>query len=185
MTKKKKAVCTLHKWSNIYHLGGQDDFHCAPKLNKKFSRLLDKQVSSSHYLAMTFDETTKLETCIRGQLESQSFSLWAIAAIFASLKYSDAIPQDDSFGNMVNSLTLSLQSQAKVSFCVACFLQQKPRETFVSHLPASTHASVKHALLATPSPSLFADLVIKESFTQVKEDTNLAVVKNLFFCKGR
>ena len=67
-------------------------------------------MSSSRYLAMTLGETTKLETCIRGQLESQSFSLWAIAAIFASLKDSGAVPQDDSFGNLVNGLTLSLQS---------------------------------------------------------------------------
>ena len=129
---------------------------------------------------MTLDETTKLVTCIRGERESPSFSLWVIAAIFASLKDSGAIPQDDSFGNLVNSLTLSLQSQAKALFSAACFLQQKRRETFVSHLPASTHVSVKHALLTTPpSPSLFADSVIQELFTQVKEDTNLAVLKNL------
>ena len=73
---KKKAVSALHKWGDIYHLGDLEDFHRAPKLNEKFSRLLDKQVSSLRYLAMTLDETTKLETCIRGQLESQSFSLW-------------------------------------------------------------------------------------------------------------
>ena len=52
-------------------------------------------------------------------------------------------------------------------------------------LPASTHVSVKHMLLVTPSsPSLVADSVIKESFTQVKEDTNLAVLKNLCSAKG-
>ena len=83
---KKKAVSALRKWGDIYHLGDQDDFHRARKLNEKFSRLLDKQVLSSCYLVMTLDETTKLETCICGQLGSQSFSLWAIAAIFASLK---------------------------------------------------------------------------------------------------
>ena len=161
------------------------DFHHAPKPNEKFSRLPDKQVSSSRYLAMTLDETTKLETCICGQLESQSFSLWAIAAIFASLKDSGAIPQGDSFGNLVNSLTLSLRSQAKASFFAACFLQQKCQETFVSHLPSSAHASVKHVLLTTPSsPSLFADSVIKESFTQVKKDCNLAVLRNLSSAKG-
>ena len=81
-------------------------------------------------------------------------------------------------------LSLSLQSQAKASFSVAYFLQQKRRETFVSHLPASTHASVKHLLLVTPSLSLFADSVIKESFTQAKEDCNLAVLKNLSSAKG-
>ena len=134
---------------------------------------------------MTVDETNKLETCICGQLEAQSFSLWAIAAIFDSLKDSGAGPQDDSFGNLVTSPTLSLQSQAKASFSANCFLQQKRRETFVSHLPASTHASVKYELLATPSsPSLFVNLMIKESFTQMKEDTNLAVLKNLSFAKG-
>ena len=101
------------------------------------------------------------------------------------MKDSGTVPQDDSFGNLVNSLTLSLQSQAKASFSVACFLQQKGKETFVSHLPASSHASVKHVLVMTPpSPSLFADSVIKESFTQVKNDCNLAVLKNLSSAKG-
>ena len=142
-------------------------------------------MSSLCYLAMTLDETTKLVTCIRGQLESQSFSLWAIAAIFDSLKDSGTVPQDDSFGNLANSLTLSLQSQAKASFSAACFLQQKRRETLVSHLPSSTHASVKHALLTTPSSlSLLADSVIKVPFPQVKEDCNLTVLKHLSSVKG-
>ena len=72
---KKKVVSALHKWGDIYHLGDLEGFHRVPKLKEKFSRLLDKQVSSSRYLAMTFDEATKLETCIRGQLEPVFFAV--------------------------------------------------------------------------------------------------------------
>ena len=155
------------------------------KIERSFSQLLDKPVSSLHYLAMTLKESTNLEACIQGQVESQSFSLWGIAAIFASLKDSGTVPEDESFRNLVNSLTFSLQSQAKASFSSSCFLQQKRRETLVSHLPAATYASVKHAFLSTPpSPSLFAESVIKESLTQVKEDSNLARLKNRSSTKG-
>ena len=55
----------------------------------------------------------------------------------------------------------------------------------VSHLPLATHASVKHALLLTPfSPSLFAEEVMKESLTQVKEDSQLKLLKNLSSARG-
>ena len=58
----------------------------------------------------------------------------------------------------------------------------------MSHLRAATHASVKHALLSTPSSpsstSLFEESVIKELLTQVKEDCNLALLKNLSSTKG-
>ena len=150
------------------------DYHCALKLNESFSRLLDKQVSFSWYLAMTLEESTKLEACIRGQLESQSYSLWAISSVFTSLKDSGAVPKDETFHHLVSSLKLSLQSLAMASILAACFLQQKHQETLVSHLPSSTQASVKHALLLTPSSSsLFAEEVIKDSLTQVKEDSQL------------
>ena len=38
---KKKAISAMHKWGDIYHLGDMKDFHCAPKLNENFLRLLD------------------------------------------------------------------------------------------------------------------------------------------------
>ena len=69
---------------------------------------------------------------------------------------------------------MSLKSQAKVSFSAASFLKQKQQETLVSRLPSVTHASVKHTLLMSPSSSsLFAEDVIRDSLTQVKEDSQL------------
>ena len=81
---KKKATSALPELGDVYHLGDLWEYHRAPKLNESFLRLLDRQVSSSRYLTMTLDESTKLETCIRVQLESQSYSLWVIATIFTS-----------------------------------------------------------------------------------------------------
>ena len=55
----------------------------------------------------------------------------------------------------------------------------------MSHLPAFTHPSVKHALLSTPSTSfLFAEDVIKESLTQVKEDSQIKLLSTLSSTKG-
>ena len=74
---------------------------------------------------------------------------------------------------------MSLNSQAKASFLAASFLKQKQREMLVSHLLSMTHASVKHALLTShSSSSLFAKDVIRDSLTQVKEDSQLKLLKN-------
>ena len=60
------------------------------------------------------------------------------------------------------------------------------RESFVSHLLGSTHPSVKHALLSTPSSSNFFDEeVIQPSLTQVKDASQLSLLKNLSSLKGR
>ena len=65
------------------------------------------------------------------------------------------------------------------------FLKQKRCEAFISHLPASAHESVKLGLLATLSlSSLFSDEVIKDSLTQVKEDSQIKLLSNLSSQKG-
>ena len=55
----------------------------------------------------------------------------------------------------------------------------------MSHLPSTTHASVKHALFSKHSlSSLFAKDVIHDSLIQVKEDSQLSLLKNLSSLKG-
>ena len=81
---------------------------------------------------------------------------------------------------LVTSLTVALNAQAKVTFATTAFMKQKQRETLVSHLPAATHLSVKHALLTTPSSDmLFTEEVTRDSLTQVREDSHLTLLKNL------
>ena len=83
------------------------------------------------------------------------------------------------FHQLVSSLTVFLSSQAKASFL------KKRRGTLVSHLPGSTHALVKHSLLTSPSSSsLFAKDVIRDSSAQVKENSQLKLLKNLFSGRG-
>ena len=106
---------------------------------------------------MTLDECSKLESCVRGLVESQSFLYWALSVVFAFFKDSGCIPEDDIFHRLVPSLTIALNEQARATFAATAFMKQKHHETFVSHLPAGTHPSVKHALLTTlSSDSLFA-----------------------------
>ena len=86
---------------------------------------------------------------------------------------------------LVSSLSVALNSQAKASFVAAEYLKQKRRETYVSHLPSHTHDSVRYALLSSKSSSfLFADEVIEKSFGQVKDDSQLQLLKNLSSQKG-
>ena len=151
----------------------------------RVSRLLDKTVSSSRYISLSLDDTAKLETCVIGLIELQSFSLWALATMFEFLKDSNCVPEDTVFRQLVASMTTALNSQEKASFFEAAFLQQVRCESFVSHLLSSTHTSVKHALLSTPSTSALLDEeVLLRSLTQVRDDSQLSLLNNLSSLKG-
>ena len=104
---------------------------------------------------MSLDECVKLESCVCGLVEAQSFSFWALATVFAFLKDSGCAPDNNIFYHLVTSLTVSLNAEAKAAFSATNFMKQKHRETLVSNLPVATHASVKHALLTTPSSDTF------------------------------
>ena len=182
---RKKVTSSLLTWGDIYRLGDLSGFHKATKVNKSVYRLLDKPVASSWYVSLFLDECAKLKSCIRGFIKSQSFSFWALATVFAFLKDSGCEPECDIFHRLVTSLTVLLNSQAKAAFSATSFMKQKCRETLVLHLLVVTHASVKHALVTTPSSdTLFAEEVIRDSLTQVREDSQLTLLKNLSFGKG-
>ena len=183
---RKKAICVLPSWGDIYRISYLPDFHKAPPVSEQFSRLLDKPHASSHHIAMSIHKCARLETCIRGLVESQSLFLsWVMASVFAFLHYANLAPEDDGFYRLVSSLSVALNSQAKVLFAVVEYLKQKCRGTFVSHLPAHTHDSVRHYLLSSASSSaLFVDEVIEKSLGQVKDDSQLFLLKNLSSQKG-
>ena len=119
-------------------------------------------------------------------IESQSFALWTLAAVFEFLRDSNCVPEDPMFGHLVSSMTMAINAQAKASFSAVAFLQHKHCETYVSHLPVSTHSSVKHALLSTltSSSELFHEEVIRSSLTQVKDDSQFSLLRNLSSLKG-
>ena len=122
---------------------------------------------------------------MRGLIESQSFSLWVITPMFEFLKDFNCVPVDLVSHQVIASIPTTLNSQAKASFLVTAFLQQVQRESCVSHLRGSTHPFVKHALLSTPSTStLFSKEVIRASLTQVKDDSQQSLLKNLSSLKG-
>ena len=115
----------------MYHFSHEESFHNAPKVNDSFSRLLTKQVSLAQSLSLSLDDSAKLEACIHGHIQSQSFSLWALAAVFEFLKDSNRIPEDSVFHQHVTNMTVAINAQARAAFFSASFLQQKRRETLV------------------------------------------------------
>ena len=170
----KAASSSLPHWGQVYHLDDREQFHKAPIVNESFSHLLNKKVSSSQLLPLSLEDLAKLEACVRGQIESQSFFLWVFKSVFEFLKESNCVPDSPVLHQLVSSMMTSISSQVKVSFSAAAFLKQKCREAMVSHLPASAHDSVKLAFLSSPSlSSLSLEDVIKESLTQVKEDSQI------------
>ena len=84
------------------------------------------------------------------------------------------------FNKVVSSLSVALMAQAKASYAASAFLKQIRRKTYVAHLSTHTHDSVKHALLSTPSEdSLFSEEVIQCSLGQVRDDSQLQLLRNL------
>ena len=81
---------------------------------------------------MSIDECSCLETYICGLVESQSFSSWTMASVFAFLSDANLALEDEGFHKLVSSLSVVLNSQAKASFVAAEYLKQKHRETYVS-----------------------------------------------------
>ena len=121
-----------------------------------------------------------MESCLRGLVGSQSYASWAMASLFAFLRDAGLSPSDEGFNKVVSSLSVALTAQAKASYAAAAFLKQVRRETCVAHLPAHTHDSVKHALLSTPSEeSLFSEEVIQRLLRQVRDDSQLQLLRNL------
>ena len=111
---------------------------------------------------------------MRGLAGSQSYASWAMASIFAFLRDSGLSPSDKTFNKVVFSLSVALTARAKASYAASAFLKQIRRKTCVTHLPAHTHDSVKHALLSTPlEDSLFSEEVIQYSLGQVRDDSQL------------
>ena len=119
-------------------------------------------------------------------IESQSFSLWALPAVFEFLRDANCVPEDPAFGHIVDSMMTAINTRAKDSFTATFFLQQKSREIYVSYLAVPTHQSVKHELLTTPSlTELFSEDFISSSLTQVMGDSQLLLLRNLSSKSGK
>ena len=141
----KKVFSVFPSWGEIYHMNDFPTFAKAPPVNDQFSRLLDKPLSSSRHVSLSLEECSRLEACVRGLVESQSYSSWAMVAVFAYLREAGVVLEDDSFHRLVSSLSVALNS----------------------HLPSSTHESVRQALLSSPSnESLFSDDVMRSRWVR-------------------
>ena len=76
----RKAISVLPSWGEIYRMSDFPTFAKAPPVNDQFSRL-DKPLASSYHVTLS--------------LESQSYSSWAMAAVFAYLCEAGVAPEDD------------------------------------------------------------------------------------------
>ena len=112
---KKKTSSAPPRWGDVYRLGD------LPKLSEIFLWLLNKPVASSRHVTLSLEDIAKLETCVRGLVESQAFCLWSIATMFEFLKDSICVPEDSLFRQLIASMTTALTSQAKATFSVVAF----------------------------------------------------------------
>ena len=85
-------------------LGDLTDFSTVPMIIGCFSLLLDGPIATSRSVSFSFDELAKLESCLRGMIESQSFSLWALTSVFTFLKDYGCVPKEDSFHQLIRVL---------------------------------------------------------------------------------
>ena len=184
--KDQSCFCSvLPSLGAIYRLRDMPNSHTAAPLNPQFTHLLNKSVPTSHYVSLSLEDCSRLETCMCGLVGSQSYASWAIASVFAFLCDAGLSPSDEGFNKVVSSLSVALTAQAKASYAASAFLQQIRRETYVAHLPAHTPDSVKHALLSTPSEeSLFSEEVIQRSLGQVRDDSQPQLFRNISSQRG-
>ena len=85
----------------MYRSGDLPVFSPAPMIIGHFSLLLDRPVATSRSILVSFNESAPLESFLPGMTESPSFSLWALASVFAFLKDYGCVPEEDSFHQLV------------------------------------------------------------------------------------
>ena len=160
----------LPTWGDIYRLRVMPSSHAAVPPDPQFSHLLNRSVPSSRYVSLSLEDCARLESCLQCFVSSLSFASWIMVSLFVFLCYTGLSPSGDEFNNVESSLSVALTAQAKSSYVVSIFLRHVLRETYIAHLPAHTHDSVKPCPVFDSIGGVFVSAeVIQRSLGQVRE----------------
>ena len=133
-------------------------------------------LSAKHFLNVSFDEAVKIESLLKGMMDSQSFAFWLLSTLLHWLKEINFVPPDSAlFAQLIQSLSLSLVSASTSSCALASYMQAKHREGVLSHFPShfGTHFHCGLAASSFAGPFLFDDEVLTRVIGASHEDSNL------------
>ena len=108
----------------------------AAPFNDDLFRLVGS-LSAKWPIKLSFGEAAKVESLVKGLIDSQSMSFWLLSTFLLWLKELGFVPPDAAlFGQLVQNLSLSLVNVVSVSANLAAFFQAKRHEGILSHFPS-------------------------------------------------
>ena len=100
---------------------------------------------------MSVREATNLETTLRGAMESYSFQLWIVTALFRFLGDSGCCPMDDPLlDQFQRSFSRGAENLAAALASSTALVSAKRRESFLTHMFPSVTDAQKRKLLSDP-----------------------------------
>ena len=133
-------------------------------------------LSSSRSINFCFDEAAKVESLLKGIMESQSLAFWLLSAPLHWLKELDFVPLDAVlFVQLIQSLSLALVSASSSSTSLATYIQAKRREGVLAHFPSHVGIHFRKDLAASSfeGPLLFAEDILARVIASSREDSHL------------
>ena len=133
-------------------------------------------MSSGQLINFSLDEAAKVESLLKGIMESQSLAFWLLSALFHWLKELDFVPPDAAlFAQLIQSLSLALVSASSSSASLATYMQAKRREGVLAYFPSHVgiHFCKDVAASSFEGPLLFAEDILACVIASSREDSHL------------
>ena len=151
---KKMDKSLLPRRKPIYAPSGLPAEGRAVPVNEAFESLLSSAIKEYRDASISIGECLQLESTFRSHLEVISHCMWTLTGLLGLIKQEGYLPNDRSlFDQMVSSLSIGLAHQANMAAAGTSFMVLKRREVYVSRLQPIFPASIKSALLGSPTCS--------------------------------
>ena len=179
----KKPSSVLPRKRGLYRVAGDDNVALPSQLNDLFSHITTTKPSANASILIQLEELRRLEASLANLQETQSFSFWLVAALFAYIRENGFVAPDSAFfSRLTSSLSLALVDQAKLAFSMSAFLNMSRRNHCLKFAAPSVTAGQKARLLGSDpfGSDLFDPNVLKEVSAEFDGDaatsSNLSVV---------
>ena len=166
-----------------YQIAGDSCDH-SPKINPSFARLIapNKVIGEKAGMSVPLDEMRKVETSLISAQESQSFSMWLLAALLSYIKNAGFVPPDVAmFERLCSSITSAQVRTSERLQRLQAFSVLNRRKTYLSHAPPSLGDEAKRELLASPifSQNLFDENTLLETIARHQGDVSTTANQQL------
>ena len=155
----------------------EEHLRSAAPFNADLTRMVGN-LSSKRSLSFSFDEAAKVESLLKGVMESQSLTLCFLSALLHWRKELSFVPPDVSlFAQLIQSLSLAFISASTSSTSLATYLQAKRREGVLTYFPSHVGVHFRRELAASSleGSHLFMEDFLARVIASSREDWHLDV----------